>query len=159
VKGKRRTVGVTRGAFPEATEALTDAAPIIAQGRPYTPDLWGWFDDFSHPGGYDALGGVNRAEVMFNESSLPGVIPGVGGNDDVSGIDSAGSPQFGEYNRCPGAAELPAADGSNVFSLAEQSALSCKEADRGTGDYSTDDPNDGQSTRIPETGGSPPPTR
>jgi phospholipid/cholesterol/gamma-HCH transport system substrate-binding protein len=158
VKGIRRAVGRTRGAFPEIAEATTDAAPIIAQGRPYTPDLWGWFDDFSHPGGYDALAGVNRAEVIFNESSLPGVIPGVGGNDDISGIDSAGSPQFGEYNRCPGAAELPAADGSNIFSLAEQRALDCKEADRATGNYAGNS-DDGVSSRIPENGGAPPPTR
>ncbi len=117
-------------AFPELSEALRDAAPVIAYGRPYTPELWGWFDDFSKPGGYDALGGVNRSDVIFNETSLfndPGSGPGQ--------VQALGSPAIGQFKKCPGAAEAPAADRSNVFSLAEQEALDCEEDSRQTGNY------------------------
>jgi hypothetical protein len=58
------------------TEALTEAVtgtdgrggqlgPIPTM-RPYTPDLFGWFDDFSTTGGYDALGGISRTQVYIN---------------------------------------------------------------------------------------------
>ena len=127
VKGKRRNVGRVRDAFPELTDALDDAAPIIAQGRPYTPDLWGWFDDFSHPGGYDAVQGVNRAELIFNEAS------GLG--DGTSRTEAQGQVALDQYKKCPGASELPAADGSNIFTGRERDELDCKEADRPTGDY------------------------
>jgi phospholipid/cholesterol/gamma-HCH transport system substrate-binding protein len=59
--GKRR-----KGAFPEASRALRAGAPIMAFARPYTPDLLGWFDDFSHTGSYDALGGFSRTQIYFN---------------------------------------------------------------------------------------------
>jgi hypothetical protein len=38
-----------------------------------------------------------------------------------------------QFKRCPGASEEAAADGSNVFSEEEQSALDCLESDRATG--------------------------
>jgi hypothetical protein len=60
--GGPKDVGRTRGAFPELTDALRDSTPIIAFGRPYTPDLFGWFDDFSNTGGYDALAGWSRSQ-------------------------------------------------------------------------------------------------
>jgi hypothetical protein len=41
--------------------------------------------------------------------------------------------KVGQYKRCPGAAEEPAADGSNVFSEEEQRRLDCVEAHRATG--------------------------
>jgi phospholipid/cholesterol/gamma-HCH transport system substrate-binding protein len=129
VKGRPRDVGRVPGAFPQITTALQSSAPMIAQGRPYTPDLFGWFDDFSHPGGYDALGGISRAEVIFNETSLfntPAELPI---------LRALGGAAFGQTKKCPGSAEPPAADGSNVFSLEEQAALDCKEDDRSTGDY------------------------
>lgn len=59
--GKRR-----KGAFPEASRALRSGAPLMAFARPYTPDLVGWFDDFSHTGSYDALGGFSRSQIYFN---------------------------------------------------------------------------------------------
>ncbi len=104
----RRVNGaVRRGAFPEATEALNRAAPTIAFGRPYTPDFVGWMDDFSTTGGYDANGGFSRAWINFSE-----ILYGPG-------------PKLQQFRRCPGANELPAADGSNVFSADEASALDC----------------------------------
>jgi phospholipid/cholesterol/gamma-HCH transport system substrate-binding protein len=54
------------GAFPASTRALKDAAPELATARPYAPDLTGWFDDFSHSGLYDALGGASRAAPYVN---------------------------------------------------------------------------------------------
>ena len=54
------------GAFPGSARALKDAAPELATARPYAPDLTGWFDDFSHSGLYDALGGASRAGLYVN---------------------------------------------------------------------------------------------
>src|SRR3954467_5977058 len=38
------------GAFPASVKALDTATPEAAFLRPYSPDLLGWFDDFSHSG-------------------------------------------------------------------------------------------------------------
>jgi phospholipid/cholesterol/gamma-HCH transport system substrate-binding protein len=54
------------GAFPASTTALKQATPELATARPYAPDLTGWFDDFSHSGLYDALGGASRAAPYVN---------------------------------------------------------------------------------------------
>jgi hypothetical protein len=59
--GKQR-----EGALPASTSALKEATPELATAIPYTPDLTGWFDDFSHSGLYDALGGASRAGVYVN---------------------------------------------------------------------------------------------
>ena len=107
VNGARR-----RGAFPETTDALNAAAPTIAFGRPYTPDFVGWMDDFSTTGGYDALGGFSRAWINLSE-----ILYGPG-------------PKVDQYRRCPGANELPAADGSNVFSGDQAAALDCDPSQR-----------------------------
>lgn len=132
--GGAQSVGQTEGAFPAAVKAFKDSAPAIAFGRPYTVDFMGWLDDFSTTGGYDALGGISRTQVVFNattaENGIPAIIP---------------LPKRGElykslvrtyqYKRCPGAAEPPAADKSNVWSADDMKALDCKEEDRGTGNY------------------------
>ena len=104
-----------RGAFPETTDALNAAAPTIAFGRPYTPDFVGWMDDFSTTGGYDANGGFSRAWINFSE-----ILFGAG-------------PKVKQFRRCPGANELPAADGSNVFSAQEAQALDCDPNQRSVG--------------------------
>lgn len=108
-----------RGAFPETDEALRRAAPTIAFSRPYTPDFVGWMDDFSTTGGYDALGGFSRAWINLTEI-LP---PPAGGPP----------PKSRQFRRCPGAAEGPAADGSNVFSADEIAALDCDPDQRAVG--------------------------
>ena len=105
-----------RGAFPEIAEALRRGAPTIAFARPYTNDFLGWLDDFSTSGGYDALGGFSRASV-----SLAQVL---NGGQPVRG---------GQFRRCPGAAEEPAPDGSNVLTPAEQQELDCDGSQRATG--------------------------
>jgi phospholipid/cholesterol/gamma-HCH transport system substrate-binding protein len=112
----RRVNGATRrGAFPETTEALNKAAPTIALGRPYTPDLVGWMDDFSTTGGYDALGGFSRAWINLSE-----ILYGPG-------------PKLHQFRRCPGANEEPASDGSNVFTGDQASALECDPSQRSVG--------------------------
>ena len=60
-----RSVGETRGAFPELTDALKGSTPILAHSRPYTPDFVGWMDDFSHTGAYDALGSFSKAQTLL----------------------------------------------------------------------------------------------
>jgi phospholipid/cholesterol/gamma-HCH transport system substrate-binding protein len=109
--GKAVDVGETKGSLVESTEAFKNAAPVIAFGRPYTPDFFGWFDDFSTTGaGFDALGATARGHLVFTEA--------------------LGQTSAGHFNRCPGAAEPAMPDGSNVLTQEEQDALKCTEADR-----------------------------
>jgi phospholipid/cholesterol/gamma-HCH transport system substrate-binding protein len=112
----RRVNGASRrGAFPETADALRAAAPTIAQGRPYTPELVGWFDDFATTGAYDALGGLSRAWLNFSE-----ILYGPG-------------PKVRQFRRCPGANEEPASDRSNVLTAEEQAALDCDGSQRSVG--------------------------
>jgi phospholipid/cholesterol/gamma-HCH transport system substrate-binding protein len=128
----RKDVGRTRGAFPEMTDAFRDSAPIIAFGRPYTPDLFGWFDDFSNTGGYDALAGWSRSQTVFNAFDLQAPVPAISPLDQRQEL-FANTARTGQYKRCPGASEEAAPDGSNVFTPAEQAQMDCREADRATG--------------------------
>jgi len=127
--GRRTDVGVDAGAFPESIEAFRRATPIIADGRPYTTDLMGWFDDFSTTGpGFDALGANARAQIRFNDTisffedgkpTVPKLFPG---------------PVRKEiFKPCPGAAEPPSPDGSNVFSPQQAAELDCDPGQRHTG--------------------------
>ncbi len=145
-----------QGAFPETTTALKASAPIIAFGRPYTPDLFGWFDDFSTTGDYDALGQISRTQTIFNSTSadtsvlnslglgslpnVPGLLQiGNGGKPfpvDLQQKLLAGVNRSGQYKRCPGSGDVVAPDKSNLLSASEQQALQCSEADRGAGNYS-----------------------
>jgi phospholipid/cholesterol/gamma-HCH transport system substrate-binding protein len=132
-----RSVGSTRGAFPELADALEASTPIVAHGRPYTPDFIGWMDDFSHTGGYDANGSFSRSQSYLNAFSV----------SDGSGLVSTLLPldardevlqtvaRTGQVKRCPGAAEEAHADRSNVWNAEEQRALDCVEAHRATGPY------------------------
>jgi phospholipid/cholesterol/gamma-HCH transport system substrate-binding protein len=145
------------GSFPESTKALTNASPVIAQGRPYTPDLFGWFDDFSTTGGYDALGSISRTQTSFNALSpdlggalsLPGGIT-VGPNTLINITQPGQTPlptqtagelfqaltKTSQFRRCPGGGDVVAPDRSNVLSPSQQQALGCTEADRAAGNYS-----------------------
>jgi len=123
---------VRDGSFPETTRALTDSAPIFAATRPYAPDLMGWFDDFSHTGNYDALGGISRVQVILDVSS----VPGNGGLGNL--LSPTSSVKTNQYRRCPGAAEEVASDGSNFFAPNERDfdgdgSPDCDELDRATG--------------------------
>jgi phospholipid/cholesterol/gamma-HCH transport system substrate-binding protein len=113
------SVGSTRGSLQETVEAFKAAAPVIGVARPYSVDFIGWLDDFSTTGGgFDALGAYARAHIGLSEF-LP--------------IPFPGPVKSKQLKRCPGGAEAPALDGSNVFSAEEQQALNCVEAHRGTG--------------------------
>ena len=79
------------------------------------PDLIGWFDDFSHSGLYDALGGVSRVGLHANafmvvSGQLTPVPPEL---RDAAFIASGGVRD--QRNRCPGAAEHVAEDGSGPW--------------------------------------------
>ena len=109
------SVGSAPGALPQLVEALKRATPAIAFARPYTTDFLGWFDDFSTTGAnVDALGANARAHIGFNQAL-------------------SGPVRSNQVRRCPGAAEAPAPDGSNVFSPEQQARLRCRESDRATG--------------------------
>ncbi|HET9718686.1 MAG TPA: MlaD family protein [Solirubrobacteraceae bacterium] len=58
------------GAFPESSKALNGSTPELAFARPYAVDLTGWFEGFSHPGGYDANGGYSRVAPVIGVASL-----------------------------------------------------------------------------------------
>jgi phospholipid/cholesterol/gamma-HCH transport system substrate-binding protein len=127
--GGPQSVGSVSGAFPASVEAFEDAAPIIGFGRPYTPELIGWFDDFSTSGPFDAAGGFSRAQIVFNLFNFTQGTP-------LNPGEVAAFEQFGrvhQFKRCPGGSEEPAPDGSNVWSAEEQQALDCKEEDRSVG--------------------------
>ena len=102
------------GAFPAAARALTGATPQVAFVRPYSVDLLGWFDDFSHSGVYDALGAVSRvgthtsAFALLNGQLTP--VP-----PQLRAQAFAASASLGQRNRCPGASEHPAEDGSSPY--------------------------------------------
>ena len=126
-------VGKRRGAFPELVQALTGSAPIVAHGRPYTTDLFGWFDDFSHTGAYDALGSFSRVQTYFNAFTVSEGLP-----DRLLPLPDRADAfrriaKLRQVKRCPGASEEPAPDGSNVWSEAEQKELDCVDAHRATG--------------------------
>ncbi len=65
VNGKSRL-----GAFPISTQALNDSTPELAIARPYAVDLTGWFEGFSHPGGYDANGAYSRVAPIVGVGSI-----------------------------------------------------------------------------------------
>jgi phospholipid/cholesterol/gamma-HCH transport system substrate-binding protein len=143
---KRRTVnfgardhdvGSRRGAFPEMIQAFRDSAPIVAHGRPYTVDFLGWMDDFSHTGVYDAVGGISRSQSYFNTFTVSQTTPQL----PIPILPEDRPTEFrnlirrGQFKRCPGAAEEPAPDGSNVWSEEEQRELDCVESHRPTGNF------------------------
>jgi phospholipid/cholesterol/gamma-HCH transport system substrate-binding protein len=126
-------VGERRGAFPELVQALTDSAPVIAHGRPYTTDLFGWFDDFSHTGAYDALGSFSRVQTYFNAFTVSEGLP-----DRLLPLPDRANAfrqiaKLRQVKRCPGASEEAAPDGSNVWSEEEQKQLDCVDSHRATG--------------------------
>ncbi len=103
------------GALPATTKALTGATPQIGFLRPYAPELVGWFDDFSTSGAYDALGNFSRAGLGitgFTLDPLNGLLPVP---VELRKALLAAGTKTGRNNRCPGALERPAPDGSNPY--------------------------------------------
>jgi phospholipid/cholesterol/gamma-HCH transport system substrate-binding protein len=101
------------GALPASTKALATGTPELATARPYAPDLTGWFDDFSHSGIYDALGGASRVAPYVNAfTNVNGVLkPLIDANLPLVGqtpLQKAAASQsmtLGQTWRCPGSIE------------------------------------------------------
>jgi len=125
--GHKVNVGTTRGAFQESAKALPQGATEFSYSRPYSTDFLGWLDDFSTTGGgFDALGAMGRGFISLAENF------GVN-NGNGAPVVAGGPVRQHQYRRCPGAAEAPAADGSNVLSQEEQDRLQCRNSDRSVG--------------------------
>ncbi len=92
------------GALPATVKALGEATPELAFARPYAVDLTGWFDDFSHSGIYDALGGASRAGLYVNGfTNINGLLKPLLPGDRESFFDAAAS--LNNRDRCPGSIE------------------------------------------------------
>ncbi len=101
-------------AFTAAEKALRRVTPQAAHARPYLVDMTGWFDDFSHTGVYDALGGTSRVGTYVNavteiENKFFLIPP------ELRETVFRRLVTRGQMNRCPGAAEHPASDKSNPW--------------------------------------------
>jgi phospholipid/cholesterol/gamma-HCH transport system substrate-binding protein len=102
------------GAFPASTQAIKDATPEIAYLRPYTVDLLGWFDDFSHSGTYDALGAASRVGIHASAfAALDGQLSSVPPELREQAFKAAAATN--QTNRCPGGGDHRAADGSRPW--------------------------------------------
>jgi phospholipid/cholesterol/gamma-HCH transport system substrate-binding protein len=111
VNGKER-----RGSLAESAESLEHQTPHWAFQRPYTVDLTGWFDDFSHSGLYDANGSASRVATSVPAFRvIEGLIPTL----EFVPYDQRAAlfrsvAMIGQNNRCPGSAERDR-DGSSPW--------------------------------------------
>src|SRR5205085_10729187 len=91
----------SQGAFGEAVCSLDNSELNLSFFRAYTPELVGWFDDFSGGSGFiDALGGIGRVETAFNAASVETGVPNLG--DLLSPSEIAAAMDTGNIERCPG---------------------------------------------------------
>jgi phospholipid/cholesterol/gamma-HCH transport system substrate-binding protein len=114
VKGVNENGRDRPGAFPASTRALEEATPQVAYLRPYTVDLLGWFDDFSHSGTYDALGAASRVGIHASafallDGQLTPVPPAL--RDEA--FQAAATTD--QRNRCPGGGDFKSPDGSRPW--------------------------------------------
>lgn len=108
----------SQGGLGEAVCALRNGLPQLASLRAYTPELVGWFDDFSKSGVTDANGGLGRVASLFNAFSLSDGIPDLLAPLDTADVFSGtGSDSLDINNnaRCPGSLERDPGDGSTPF--------------------------------------------
>lgn len=113
----RQVNGATRrGAFPEAADALRSAAPELGFARPYAVDLTSWFDDFSHSGIYDALGGFSRAGLALSAFTFTPILGGLVPVPPAlrEQVLAAGADLY-RNNRCPGSIEREPPDHSTTW--------------------------------------------
>jgi phospholipid/cholesterol/gamma-HCH transport system substrate-binding protein len=115
------------GAFPASVKAMRDAAPEIGFFRHYTPDLFAWFDDFSHTGVYDALGGSSRVALHTSAFTLlNGQLAPVPPELRAAAFDAGA--ELNQRNRCPGSTEHRADDGSNPWKPSKD--FNCDESEQ-----------------------------
>ena len=97
------------GAFPESVIALRESTPELATARPYAVDLTGWFEGYSHPGGYDANGAYSRVAPVIGLGSIQtgglNLIPGLLTNPLLRGPFAQATLVQGQGDRCPGSME------------------------------------------------------
>jgi phospholipid/cholesterol/gamma-HCH transport system substrate-binding protein len=103
------------GALPTTIKALEGLTPQLAFLRPYAPDLVGWFDDFSTTGAYDAMGNFSRVGLGLNGFSLGPLLNALPVPASLRNEILAAGVKIGRNNRCPGAIERRAPDGSNPY--------------------------------------------
>lgn len=116
----------TQGSLGEANCALRNSNEQLATLRAYTPELVGWFDDFSTSGLFDASGALGRINTTFNAFSpaigngLPDLLSPIDPADVLSGT---GALDIDSDQRCPGSSERDPGDGSTPFT--DGGALDC----------------------------------
>ena len=123
-----------QGAFGESACALTNGNPTLAMFRPYTPELVGWFDDFSHPGTLDAEGAIGRIATAFNQFSVSAAgVPDLGAPVSPADLFGAAGPvQTNLDQRCPGTNERPITPvdpGDDSVPFTDGGSLPCDPAD------------------------------
>jgi phospholipid/cholesterol/gamma-HCH transport system substrate-binding protein len=118
VRGGRFNGAQREGSFVAGTKSLKAQTPQFAFQRPYVVDLTGWFDDFSHSGIYDANGSASRVSLNVSAFAfLNGALAPV--PEELRSAVFSQVASLGQRNRCPGATERPAEDGSNPFKPSE----------------------------------------
>ena len=125
-----------QGAFPVSVPALNQAVPELAVGRPYSVDLTGWFEGYSHPAVIDANGGASRiAPIVGLESIQNGVLtPITNLLQNTTGRAAYASSVIttGQGDRCPGSMERgPTDPGSSATAV--ESGFPCNTSEVPTG--------------------------
>jgi phospholipid/cholesterol/gamma-HCH transport system substrate-binding protein len=107
-------------ASPNGVKALQESVPVTSFFGPYAPDLVGTLRTFGESTAYyDAAGHYLRLTSVVPDFKL-------GANDNLTPASSSevlANLKTGQLRRCPGAATLPASDGSSPF--VDSELLSC----------------------------------
>lgn len=115
LRGAPQLARLTDKTFPQAIRALDRLEPIVDFGRPYVPDLVGWFTKFGEAAaGYDANGHYARIQPIFDAFRF---VASPGGGTLVPQAPSQrleGLETF-QSKRCPGGAVQPSPDGSTPY--------------------------------------------
>jgi phospholipid/cholesterol/gamma-HCH transport system substrate-binding protein len=105
------------GALPASADSLANSLTQLSTLRAYSPELTGWFDDFSQSGKSDAFGGIGRISTTANAFSTGGGLPCPNQLDVIGGICSALNPAgllsnlgIKDLRRCPGSNERGLSD-------------------------------------------------
>jgi phospholipid/cholesterol/gamma-HCH transport system substrate-binding protein len=121
-----------QGALGETACSLRNSNPQLANLRAYTPELVGWFDDFSTSGSVDASGPLGRINSTFNAFSLssnglPNLLSPI---DPAEVLSGTGAVDVDNNQRCPASLERDPGDGSTQF---EPPEVDCDETQVPTG--------------------------